>query len=217
MSIIFDALKKVQMKFTSQRGKDSGENSKKPEEKKPSSPSGTSSSNFSADEDLTQPIKPIPGARSIKEQKNSEDKEAPTVKLRRTWNIYDVRHMNPFAFIVMILFGLLGCALVFYIFNYKLKDKYFIQAEIDADSAAGTAEGGLSQAERPTKNLFFLSPEISLTLDGILSSEGENLALIDDEILKVGDAIKGAKIISIGIDEVELFFGGKKFTLPLGK
>ncbi|MBU2541198.1 MAG: hypothetical protein KJ593_04790 [Candidatus Omnitrophica bacterium] len=219
MSIIFDALKKAQSRFSSQHAKEpeSKESQKPQEAPKDKTPTrGITSSGFAAGEDLTQPIKPIAGTRPIAEQEKDVAKEKATKRPRlHMWTIHDIRHMNPFAFIAMIVFGLLGSLLVFYLFAFKFQDKYLVQVTEEGPVTTPEASGAQPVQKKSKKNLFHLSPEISLSLDGIVSSEGRNLALIDDQIVEVGDTIKGAKVISVGSREVVLSFGGKEFVLTI--
>ncbi len=53
----------------------------------------------------------------------------------------------------------------------------------------------------------------NLVLSGILVSEDENLALIDDKILRIGDTVDGATIVDILPDRVEISYQNQKFTL----
>lgn len=53
----------------------------------------------------------------------------------------------------------------------------------------------------------------TLSLNGIFSSRDGNYALINNQVLKVGDSIEGATIKWIGATEVELEFGGSAFKL----
>ena len=45
-------------------------------------------------------------------------------------------------------------------------------------------------------------PQISFVLNGIISDENENWALINNEIVRVGEITNGAKVISIAPEEV---------------
>jgi hypothetical protein len=228
MSIIFDALKKAQIKLSHRPGKDESAKSKEQASQLPPRPLSAKvneATGFAFGEDLTQPLKPIEGSKPAEQPKFKSKAEVksqvPATHKRRTWTVYDVRNMNSGAFIFFIFFGLLGCALVFYIFNYKLKDQFLIQAQdlpfsaTSASARSGTTGTKKSGVEPAKKNLFYLSPEISLSLDGIVSSGGKNVALIDDQIVEVGDTIKGATVLSIGAREVALSFQGKEIILIL--
>lgn len=56
-------------------------------------------------------------------------------------------------------------------------------------------------------------PRPSLVLNGIFYSQEEGYALINNQILKVGDTIKGAVVKRIGEDEVELELSGEVIRL----
>jgi hypothetical protein len=217
MSIIFDALKKVQGKLSGHPPK-----TLPPEKKEEITKEPKFVTPFYEQEDLTQPIKPIPGAKPLKETIKSDSKTAKRPVRART--IYDVRKMNPIAFIFLIVFGLLGSALVFYLFSIKMKDKYLIvvpQEKVvntpSVKSQGNSTPANAENSKAPSRNMFLLSPEVTLSLGGIMSSDGENVALIDDQIVLVGDTIKGAKIIAITPTEVILLFQGKEITMTLKK
>lgn len=55
----------------------------------------------------------------------------------------------------------------------------------------------------------------SLILKGIAHFGEENWAIIDDQIIRQGQFIKGAKVEEIFSDHVELTFEGKRFTLQI--
>ena len=55
----------------------------------------------------------------------------------------------------------------------------------------------------------------SLTLNGIVSTEGEPLALINNRIAKKGDYIEGAQVVEIFSDRIELIFEGEKIILQV--
>ncbi|MBI4708155.1 MAG: hypothetical protein HY761_09590 [Candidatus Omnitrophica bacterium] len=55
----------------------------------------------------------------------------------------------------------------------------------------------------------------SLILKGIAHFGEENWAIIDDQIVRQGQFIKGAKVEEIFSDHVELTFEGKIFTLQI--
>lgn len=52
-------------------------------------------------------------------------------------------------------------------------------------------------------------------LKGIMDMGGERIALINDEIMKVGDYINGAKVARITKDTVELFLENKEIILKI--
>lgn len=54
-----------------------------------------------------------------------------------------------------------------------------------------------------------------LVLNGVFFSEGQKYALINNQIVKVGDSIIGAKVKRITLEEVELEFEGSIIKLSL--
>lgn len=54
-------------------------------------------------------------------------------------------------------------------------------------------------------------------LQGVIFSEGGSRVVINNEILKEGNNIRGYTVLQIGKKEVILEKGGKKFTLKLGE
>ncbi|MFA5286929.1 MAG: general secretion pathway protein GspB, partial [Candidatus Omnitrophota bacterium] len=57
------------------------------------------------------------------------------------------------------------------------------------------------------------TPEPTLALSGIFFQQDKGYALINNQILKVGDTIQGAKVEEINLDKVILEFEGRKITL----
>jgi len=55
----------------------------------------------------------------------------------------------------------------------------------------------------------------SLTLNGIVQGEGEDLAILNNQITKIGEDIEGATLLEIGKDSVLLEEGEKRFRLKL--
>lgn len=53
----------------------------------------------------------------------------------------------------------------------------------------------------------------TLFLNGIFSSDGDNLALINNHIVKEGDLISGVRVLRIYANKVELDADGQKITL----
>jgi len=60
------------------------------------------------------------------------------------------------------------------------------------------------------------SGRMSFSLNGIFFSEDEGFALINNQIVKQGDTIEGAKILRISVNEVELDLDGSVFKLSSG-
>ena len=55
----------------------------------------------------------------------------------------------------------------------------------------------------------------SMTLSGVVWDPDSALVMIDGMALRVGDTIKGAKIVEIGIDRVALTYKSKRFVLTV--
>jgi hypothetical protein len=55
----------------------------------------------------------------------------------------------------------------------------------------------------------------AMTLSGIVWDPESALAMIDGIALRVGDTIKGARIVEIGIDRVALLYRSKRFVLTV--
>lgn len=55
----------------------------------------------------------------------------------------------------------------------------------------------------------------AMTLSGIVWDPESALAMIDGVALHVGDTVKGAKIVEIGIDRVALLYKSKRFVLTV--
>ncbi len=56
-------------------------------------------------------------------------------------------------------------------------------------------------------------PGNALTLNGIISSGGEPVALINNEIVKAGDYIDGKRVLSVSDKKVEIFSEGEVVVL----
>lgn len=67
----------------------------------------------------------------------------------------------------------------------------------------------------PSLNSSEDKPPPSLILKGIAHFEKENWAIIDEQIVRQGQFIKGAKVEEIFSDHVDLTFEGKRFTLKI--
>lgn len=60
-------------------------------------------------------------------------------------------------------------------------------------------------------------PKAPLTLNGVFFSQDEGYALINNQIVKEGDIVEGAKVERITLEEVELVFEGKPIKLSTNK
>jgi hypothetical protein len=78
-----------------------------------------------------------------------------------------------------------------------------------AESSGGARSAGPSRAAPAPITLP------SMTLSGVVWDPDSALAMIDGMALRVGDTIKGAKIVEIGIDRVALVYKSKRFVLTV--
>jgi len=67
----------------------------------------------------------------------------------------------------------------------------------------------------PKRRTSASDPFSSLELTGIMEGGGEALAIINDNILRKGDTVKGAEIVSIDEDSVTLLNRGKEVVLRI--
>lgn len=79
-------------------------------------------------------------------------------------------------------------------------------AGVPADQAAFSTE--------PLKEEEPLPP--ALVLNGVFISDNETYALVNNQIVKIGDTIDGAVVQKIAMNEVELGFAGKTIQLHTG-
>ncbi len=97
--------------------------------------------------------------------------------------------------------------------------------EAVSPAAKAPAEGGKTVADEviewgsdPFVRDWILFNEVAnLNLRAITVTSGGASALINDQILQVGDEISGKRIVSIEADKVTLEQGGRTFTLTLGE
>lgn len=93
----------------------------------------------------------------------------------------------------------------------SVKQTSLITAINNSQRAAGTHP--LERRTRSAKEKLSASENHEFILNGIVLSLDGNLALINAEILKVGDDILGAKVEEIIDQQVTLTFQGKKIIL----
>lgn len=83
----------------------------------------------------------------------------------------------------------------------------------------------LTQAQDPTKPMDYREVTTmtvkkksnQLTLYGVVGSKGEKVAIINDQILQLGDQIEGYKLVAIGHDQATLRSKNKEIILNLIK
>jgi hypothetical protein len=75
----------------------------------------------------------------------------------------------------------------------------------------------LPRRPQVTKPLVKKAPEKSLVLTSIIYSRDRKIVIIDDQMLAVGDRVRGARVVSISRDEARLVRKGKVIKLSLNK
>ena len=75
----------------------------------------------------------------------------------------------------------------------------------------------LSKRPQVIKPVVKKTPEKSLVLTSIIYSSHRKIVIIDDQMLAVGDRIRGARVVSISRDEARLVRKGKVIKLSLNK
>ncbi len=105
----------------------------------------------------------------------------------------------------LIIIGFLSCVSVF--FSLMKTNTAPIKGQALEQSPVAIA------AKRTPVNPSSSSSVNELTLNGIIAMDGEQLALINNQIYKEGDRIGGKRILSIAADRVEIFGEGGIITL----
>lgn len=106
----------------------------------------------------------------------------------------------------IVFVGFLGCASIFG-FLILSRNQPSQPVTVSATAAAQANQSLFARLFSSNKN----SNEI--VLNGIISAEDEQLALINNQIFKAGDYIGKKRILSISADKVELFDRGKIIVL----
>ncbi len=125
--------------------------------------------------------------------------------------------------IIYLLVICLGMALGNLTYNFFIH-KNASRAKTEAVSLAKTAPSPQPQpdsqtAAPPSQNSAIATPLLpspeppTLTLNGVFFEQGEGFALINNNIVRVGDEIEGAKVKEITITCVSLEFDGKTIKL----
>lgn len=78
-------------------------------------------------------------------------------------------------------------------------------ATITSTSPPPPPGAGSTLAAKPTAPKF--------TLQAISEKDGHSVALINDRLLRAGDAVDGARVVAIAADSVELEIGGRRVVL----
>jgi hypothetical protein len=67
----------------------------------------------------------------------------------------------------------------------------------------------------PSSSKIFKPRPITLNIHGIMSNATGNLVLIDDQVYQEGDVVDGAKIIKINLDSITVDINGTEKTIPV--
>ena len=207
MSIINDALKKVQTNLNPQTRKEPAP-SVKPEQEQPT-----------VRPQIIPTVQPVTGQqRRPATTINPVTVPRPDIKLRPSANKPNSRYVSLFTTLSVLIL----CSIFF----------YFMSERQAHNKVAIT----LSQSEQITYHLNALKKEIeaisakqkqqaaatvptpapgTLTLKGVMTMNDKQVALINDGIYEVGQEIDGKRIVSISINKVEVDQGGTITTLTV--
>ena len=202
MSIIYDALKKLQ--------KDIERNSQKkskrdPEEDAENSPAvKISSFGFSSDTAILPPPR-IPKSLLEVSPSGAQQRSAPSLAggqsnfpnstITTALNLLNQKNEK----ISIILFGV-TCAILIFSIGFMF----------------WTMHSSSAQTE-PTKVATKKPAAEPIALQGIMTRDDKQVALINDEIYEVGESVKGRKIIDIALDNVQILDHRKVKTLYVKK
>ncbi len=88
-------------------------------------------------------------------------------------------------------------------------------AELSDSKASGKkSQFGIEEAGLfPAAPMMSMAPKSDFTLNGVLYSQKDSYCIINSKILRVGDSIRGAKLVSISADGAILDLNGRKISL----
>lgn len=110
---------------------------------------------------------------------------------------------------VLPLIGIISAIFLFFLFNNLLPKK-------TDTHKANAIKRGLRKLRLPKLiQAKSVKATMGLSLSGIVSSEEGSLAIINDRIVRIGDTIGEAKLLTINDNFVELSIADKKFILNL--
>ncbi len=105
-----------------------------------------------------------------------------------------------------VFLGFLGCGFALMLLINSSRPKTFVKVvELRKQLNEKKVAINLPLTSKPDNS--------QLVLNGIISMEGNYLALINNQILKEGDYVQGMRIINITKDKVELYSQGKLTAL----
>ena len=94
-----------------------------------------------------------------------------------------------------------------------IRPKIEYKAEDLRDSFAAPPEKKSEDIKKVAEPEVYRAPPPTLTTQGLIWGGNIPQAIINDKVVKVGDTIQGAKIISITKDGVTLLFEGMQYNL----
>jgi hypothetical protein len=121
-------------------------------------------------------------------------------------------HIGLWVIAIIVFIGLLSCSLFL----------MGIMISSDQPRASTTKKNNALHAPVKVVTLQSLKETIAslppptqggLTLNGIVTMDGEEFALINNQIFKVGDYVEGKRLLSISGNSVELFNNGNILKL----
>ena len=121
----------------------------------------------------------------------------------------------------LIITSFLGSLLTFVMFHifYPQENKAIAPAASPGKRSAADARPSPSLAApeaKPQENQKTTRSASGFVLNGIVKMGQEYVALINNKIVREGDAIGGKKVLSINKDEVKIFDNGEVFVLKRG-
>jgi len=127
--------------------------------------------------------------------------------------------------IAVIFIGFIGCGIAIVLLFSSLKPPLQIIQQAPSTPAPAVAPSTVKLQTPATSSQPLVSSNLinpprqriadNLDLNGIMDMEGERIALINNQILKVGDYIQGARVMRISQDTVELLLKDKIIILKI--
>lgn len=117
-----------------------------------------------------------------------------------------------FIYIIVVILGILLARSIFTLFT---KPKKIIPPLSSVNLSPPTNTLEIEEEIKPMEKEEKLLEIPTFSLSGILYSDNQKWAMINNRILKEGDTIEGAKVIGISADGVELNWKGEKIFLRL--
>src|SRR3989338_4948298 len=124
---------------------------------------------------------------------------------------------NPWFWLIAIVvsFGFIGCGLIFIflVFPFK-KTAVSFTNNPQKQTLTGAKQASVTMFAKPSVAMAKKDePKDTIVLNGIITMDDGQFALINNQILKEGDYINGKRIVSISADKVEIFDKGQILTL----